>query len=91
MNPKANGYFYETFDCNKAATNGYNAISFTVKGPAGGSFNMEIQTKTSCTATGYTSKWHSVSGLTGSSQTITVPLSSFSGANADARPGHWVP
>ncbi|KAF2475117.1 glycosyl hydrolase [Lindgomyces ingoldianus] len=82
--PKSGSYFYETFACQAASTNGYNSVQFSVKGPSGGSLTLEIQTKTSCSATAYTSKYFTVSSLTGSTQTITVPLSSFSGANANA-------
>ncbi|KAK0653513.1 putative peptidoglycan-N-acetylglucosamine deacetylase [Lasiodiplodia hormozganensis] len=82
--PGADGYFYETFECQAASTNGYNAINFPVKGPSGGSFALEIQTKTACSASSYTSYYYTVSGLTGSTQTINIPLSSFTGANADA-------
>jgi len=87
--PKSGGtsYFYETFSCQAASTNGYNSIQFTVKGPAGGSVTLEIQAQTSCSATSYTSYYTSVSGLTGNTQTITVPLSQFSGANANAITG----
>jgi peptidoglycan/xylan/chitin deacetylase (PgdA/CDA1 family) len=81
---KANSYFYETFACQAATSNNYNAIQFNVKGPASGSFTLEIQTKTSCSASAYTSYYYGVSGLTGAAQTITIPLSSFSGANGNA-------
>ncbi|KAH7042039.1 glycosyl hydrolase [Macrophomina phaseolina] len=82
--PKADSYFYETFACQAASTNGYNSISFPAKGPAGGSFTLEIQTKTACSASAYKSYYYTVSGLTGSTQTISVPLTSFTGANANA-------
>lgn len=82
--PKSGSYFYETFSCQAASSNGYNSVQFTIKGPAGGSATLEIQTQSSCSATSYTSYYTQVSSLTGSSQTITVPLSSFSGANANA-------
>ncbi|KAF2123081.1 glycosyl hydrolase [Lophiotrema nucula] len=82
--PKSGSYFYETFACQAASTNGYNSIQFNVKGVSGGSLALEIQTQTSCSATTYTSKYYTVSGLTGASQTVTIPLSSFSGANANA-------
>jgi peptidoglycan/xylan/chitin deacetylase (PgdA/CDA1 family) len=82
--PKANAYFYETFACQAATSNGYNSVSFSVKGPNGGSLTLELQTQSSCSATSYTSYYYSVSGLTGNTQTISVPLSSFSGANGNA-------
>ncbi|ORX95872.1 glycosyl hydrolase [Clohesyomyces aquaticus] len=80
----ASSYFYETFDCQAASTNGYNSVQFSLKGPAGGSLTLEIQTQTSCTATTYTSKFVAINGLTGSTQTISIPLSNFSGANVNA-------
>lgn len=82
--PTSSSYFYETFSCQAATSNGYNSIQFTVKGPAGGSLALEIQTKASCSATTYTSYYYAVSGLTGNTQTVTVPLSSFAGANGNA-------
>ncbi|KAJ4351668.1 uncharacterized protein N0V89_007011 [Didymosphaeria variabile] len=85
--PKANAYFYETFQCQAASGNGYNSVQFTIKGPKGGSLNLELQSKTSCSATAYKSAYTSVTGLTGNTQTITLPLSQFSGANADAISG----
>ena len=82
--PNADSYFYETFACQAASSDGYDAISFLVKGPTGASFTLEIQTKSSCSASTYQSYFHQVSGLTGVSQIISVPLSSFTGANANA-------
>jgi hypothetical protein len=82
--PNANSYFYETFACQAASSNGYNTITFLVKGPAGAFLTLEIQTKSACSADAYQSFFHSVSGLTGATQTITVPLSSFAGANTNA-------
>lgn len=87
--PKSGGdsYFYETFACQAASTNGYDSIQFTIKGPAGGSASLEIQTQTACGASGYQSFYAPITGLTGNSQVITVPLKSFSGANANAVTG----
>ena len=85
--PKSGSYFYETFPCQQATSNGYNSVTFQIKGPAGGSATFEIQTKTACSAGIYTSKYISLTGLTGNSQTITVPLSQFTGANANAVQG----
>ncbi|KAF2278573.1 glycosyl hydrolase [Westerdykella ornata] len=82
--PKADSYFYETFPCQAASSNNYNSVQFSVKGPAGSSLTLEIQTQSSCSATTYTSSFFTVSGLTGNTQTITVPLNSFSGANTNA-------
>ncbi|KAJ4987674.1 polysaccharide deacetylase [Stagonosporopsis vannaccii] len=85
--PKAGSYFYETFECQAATSNNYNSIQFTIKGVSGGSGTLEIQTKSACSAGSYTSYYTSFSGLTGQTQTITVPLSQFSGANANAITG----
>ncbi|KAK7951098.1 carbohydrate esterase family 4 protein [Apiospora aurea] len=85
--PKADSYFYETFPCTQAKNDGYNAVSFSVVGPAGGAASLEIQTKPSCSASAYSSSYFTVSGLTGSKQTVTVPLSSFSGAKTNAITG----
>jgi peptidoglycan/xylan/chitin deacetylase (PgdA/CDA1 family) len=82
--PNANSYFYETFECQAASSNGYDAITFLIKGPAGASLTFEMQTKSACSADAYKSYFYPVSGLTGTTQTITVPLSSFAGANANA-------
>jgi len=82
--PAANSYFYETFPCEAATTNGYNSLQFTIKGPSAGSLTVELQTQTSCTATSYKSYFYTLTGLTGSSQTVTIPLSSFTGANLNA-------
>ncbi|KAF1939399.1 glycoside hydrolase/deacetylase [Clathrospora elynae] len=85
--PKSGSYFYETFACQAASSNGYNSVTFQFKGPAGGSATLEIQTQTACSASSYTSKLVSLSGLTGNTQTITIPLSQFSGANGNAVTG----
>lgn len=81
--PKAGSYFYSSFgSCVAATTEGYNAITFPFKGPAAGtSFLLEVQTASSCTSATYSSYSFVVSGLTGATQTITVPLSNFRGAN----------
>ncbi|KAF2014832.1 carbohydrate esterase family 4 protein [Aaosphaeria arxii CBS 175.79] len=82
--PKSGSYFYETFACQAATSNGYNSVQFTIKGPASGSLTLEIQTKSSCSASSYTSYYYSVTGLLGNTQTVTIPLSSFNGANGNA-------
>lgn len=81
--PGANSYFYTTFDsCIAATTQGYNAITFPIKSPSSGkSVVVELQTASTCSSTTYTSYYYTLSGLTGISQTVTIPLSSFSGAN----------
>ncbi|KAL2196740.1 carbohydrate esterase family 4 protein [Corynascus similis CBS 632.67] len=70
-------YFYESFPCQQAVTEGYNAIEFSVVGPANGSFALELQTTSDCGSYEegvYNSSWNIVSGLTGERQTITLPL-----------------
>lgn len=81
--PKAGSYFYTSFgSCVAATTQGYNAITFPFKGPsAGSSFTFELQTGSSCASATYNSYTFTVSGLTGATQTITIPLSNFAGAN----------
>ncbi|KAK2020665.1 hypothetical protein LX32DRAFT_733898 [Colletotrichum zoysiae] len=76
-------YFYETLGCHKAASSGHKALSLTVKGPKDASFLVEIQSKQACTDKEYKSQWVAVSGLTGSAQTVSIPLSSFTDANLD--------
>lgn len=85
--PKSGSYFYETFACQQASSNGYNSVTFTIKGPQGGSATLEMQHKTNCAASTYSSSFVSLSGLTGATQTITIPFSQFSGANANAVTG----
>lgn len=72
-------YFYESFECQTAITNGYGSIEFTVKGPAGGSFAFELQTAESCSSFNgtYSSSWNIVSDLTGQRQTVNLPLDGF--------------
>ncbi|KAF3009965.1 hypothetical protein E8E13_011239 [Curvularia kusanoi] len=84
--PKADSYFYETFDCQAASSNKYDSIKFDIKGVAGGSGTLEIQTKSSCSASAYTSYYTQFS-VSGSTQTVTIPLSQFTGANANAVTG----
>ncbi|EAQ87185.1 hypothetical protein CHGG_03804 [Chaetomium globosum CBS 148.51] len=76
--PKDDGsYYYESFECIQAITEGYNAIEFTVQGPAGGSFAFELQTTASCSTSqegSYNSSWNIVTDLTGQRQTVTLPL-----------------
>lgn len=85
--PDSSSYFYETFPCQKATTNGYDVLSFSVRGPAGGTVGLELQTSTSCSETAHASYYYTLTGLTGSVQTVTLPLSSFIDANLDAIQG----
>ncbi|KAK4661018.1 hypothetical protein QC762_124070 [Podospora pseudocomata] len=85
-------YFYESFECQPAVTNGYGGLQFTVEGPAGASFALELQTTSSCSANDGTYKSHYtiIENLTGSRQTINVPLDGFDNEpNYDAVVG-WV-
>ncbi|KAK4674831.1 hypothetical protein QC763_124070 [Podospora pseudopauciseta] len=85
-------YFYESFECQPAVTNGYGGLQFTVEGPAGASFALELQTTSSCSANDGTYKSHYtiIENLTGSRQTINVPLVGFDNEpNYDAVVG-WV-
>ena len=82
--PKQDSYFYETFPCTKASSGGYDAVSFSIKGPKGASATLEIQSTESCDVEEYTSVWTEIKDLTGKRQTITLPLDEWSGANADA-------
>jgi hypothetical protein len=78
-------YFYESFDCRAAATEGYGAISFTLQGPVNGSVAVELQTQTTCSDTTHTSSYNVLSGLTGARQQFTLPLDSFAdGVNPNA-------
>ncbi|KAK2006598.1 glycoside hydrolase/deacetylase [Colletotrichum eremochloae] len=82
-NSDSSSYFYETLGCYQAASRGYKALSLTVKGPKDASFVVEIQSKQACTDQKYKSQWVVVSGLTGSTQTVSIALSSFTGASLD--------
>ncbi|KAI4598590.1 hypothetical protein KJ359_003003 [Pestalotiopsis sp. 9143b] len=79
-----NSYLYENIPCQAATTNGYNAISFDVLGPAGGEINLEIQTSANCSDSAYTSYYYTITNLTGADQTVVIPLQSFEGANLNA-------
>jgi peptidoglycan/xylan/chitin deacetylase (PgdA/CDA1 family) len=85
--PKSDSYFYETFPCQAAKTKEQTALQFTIKGPSKGSVVLELQTQDSCSATSYKSYYTQLTGLTGSTQTVTVPFTQFAGANANAITG----
>ncbi|KAK1699627.1 hypothetical protein BDP55DRAFT_599546 [Colletotrichum godetiae] len=80
-------YFYETLGCVKATTKGYKALSLSITGPKDASMLLEIQSRTTCSDNTYKSQWVTISGLTGSQQTVTISLSSFTEANLDAITG----
>ncbi|KAK3940124.1 hypothetical protein QBC46DRAFT_449766 [Diplogelasinospora grovesii] len=77
--PKSDtSYFYESFACQQAVTNGYGGLRFTIQGPTGASVGLELQSTANCNTTGnYTSSYNVISGLTGQRQTITLPLTGF--------------
>jgi peptidoglycan/xylan/chitin deacetylase (PgdA/CDA1 family) len=85
--PKSGSYFYETFPCQAATSKEQTALQFTIKGPSSGSVVVELQTKDSCSAGSYKSFYTQLTGLTGSTQTVTIPFTSFAGANANAITG----
>jgi peptidoglycan/xylan/chitin deacetylase (PgdA/CDA1 family) len=85
--PKSDSYFYESFPCQAATSKEQSALQFTVKGPAKGSMVVELQTQTSCSATSYKSYYTQITGLTGNTQTVTIPFTQFAGANANAITG----
>lgn len=77
-------YFYTTFDCLEASTQNYDAITFPIKGPAGSTFALELQTSPGgCLSSALQSHFKTITA-TGQTQTVTVKLSEFTGANARA-------
>jgi peptidoglycan/xylan/chitin deacetylase (PgdA/CDA1 family) len=83
--PKDDSYFYETFPCQAASRIGFSGLQFTVRGPKGGSLRLELQSVPSCGAqVSYTSKYTRVSDLTGETQIITLPWTSWPGADGNA-------
>ncbi|KAI1340275.1 hypothetical protein F5Y15DRAFT_53200 [Xylariaceae sp. FL0016] len=74
-------YIYEQFDCMDTTALGYDSLSFGIKGPEAASVSIELQSKNACTDTEYQSFYYTVDGLSGSMQTINVPLSNWAGAN----------
>jgi len=60
---------------------GYDRVSFAIKGPEAASVSLELQTKSNSTAPTYQSYYYTVNDLSGSLQTINIPLSSWTGAN----------
>jgi peptidoglycan/xylan/chitin deacetylase (PgdA/CDA1 family) len=85
--PKSSSYFYETFPCQAASSNGYTGIQFAIKGVNSGSAVVELQTKSACTAGTYSSYYYQLPALTGNTQTITIPFNTFAGANGNAVSG----
>jgi len=83
FNPAAKSYIFENFPCENAASEGYNAVSFTLSGPTQSSLMMELQTRASCTATEVKRTYRNVT-VPATSGTVTVPLKDFEGANLAA-------
>jgi hypothetical protein len=86
-----NSYFYETFPCTQAKSQGYGGLQFTLTYPAGSDFTLELQTKTAasggCSAANYSSEWFAISGLTGTQQVVTLDLGVYEASNLDAISG----
>ncbi|KAJ3566133.1 hypothetical protein NPX13_g7253 [Xylaria arbuscula] len=74
-------YIYEQWECIDTEELGYDSISFTIKGPAAASVSLELQTKDDCDATEYQSYYYTLNGLTGSLQTVSIPLSNWPNAS----------
>ncbi|KAF6809574.1 polysaccharide deacetylase [Colletotrichum sojae] len=83
--PKAGAYYYETIPCRSLNADSYTHLVLDIKAPASGAaFTVQLTTAASCPATTGTKTSFRVTGLTGSSQTVRIPLSSFGGANLGA-------
>ncbi|KAI8946730.1 hypothetical protein F4801DRAFT_51390 [Xylaria longipes] len=74
-------YLYEQFECIDTVALGYDSVSFYIKGPEAASVSLELQTKANCSAAEYQSSYYTINGLSGSLETITVPLSSWTNAS----------
>ncbi|KAK8028951.1 glycosyl hydrolase [Apiospora marii] len=79
-------YIYEQFGCTTALAQGYDTLSFDIKGPEAASVSLEIQTQPNCdpATTEYNSTYFTIDGLSGTLETIQVPLNSWPDANLDA-------
>ncbi|KAI0538070.1 hypothetical protein GGR58DRAFT_318522 [Xylaria digitata] len=82
-NHQDTSYIYEQFECVDTDALGYESISFTIKGPQAASVSLELQTQANCSATEYQSYYYTVDGLSGSLETITVPLSNWANASLE--------
>ncbi|KAI2472459.1 carbohydrate esterase family 4 protein [Annulohypoxylon bovei var. microspora] len=70
-------YIYEQFTCLDSVAQGYDSLSFNIKGPEAASVSIELQTVSNCSATEYQSFYYTLDGLSGSLQTINIPLNSW--------------
>lgn len=83
--PKSGAYYYETFPCQALQTDLYTHVQLEIKAPASGAaFTAQLKWASSCSATTSTKTSYRVTSLTGSWQTVRIPLSSFTGANLNA-------
>ncbi|OTB05559.1 hypothetical protein M426DRAFT_137384 [Hypoxylon sp. CI-4A] len=85
--PGAGSYFYETVPCIDAVASGYRAIAFTMRAPPDSSITLEMQTMSSCADPTHHSTYRYVMDFTGDLQRVTIPLSSFVGADTTAISG----
>ncbi|OTB14073.1 carbohydrate esterase family 4 protein [Daldinia sp. EC12] len=76
-------YIYEQFDCLDTIARKYDSVSFIIKGPEAASVSIELQTVTECSETEYQSYYYTLDGLSGSLQTINIPLNSWEGASLE--------
>ncbi|KAI1452744.1 carbohydrate esterase family 4 protein [Annulohypoxylon moriforme] len=76
-------YIYEQFTCLDGTAQGYDSLSFNIKGPEAASVSIELQTVTDCASEEYQSFYYTLDGLSGSLQTINIPLNSWVDANLD--------
>lgn len=74
-------YIYEQFNCLDVLAHGYNSLSFNIKGPEAASVSIELQTVSECSAEDYQSFYYTVDGLSGSLQTVNIPLNSWTDAS----------
>ncbi|OLN95645.1 Chitin deacetylase-like protein 3 [Colletotrichum chlorophyti] len=82
--PDSTSYYYENIGCIKAASQGYKALSLTVKGPRqGSSMLVEIQTKSHCSQSTIKRQWVQIENLTGATQNVTIPFTAFNQVNLD--------
>ncbi len=79
-----NSYYYESFPCVQAKSQGYGGVQFTISYPPGATWTLEAQSKTNCAAANYTSEWFLISGLTGNQQVVTLDLNVYTQTNLDA-------
>lgn len=74
-------YIYEQFACLDSTAQNYDSLSFNIKGPEAASVSIELQTVTDCSSEEYQSFYYTLDGLSGSLQTINIPLNSWVDAN----------